>query len=214
MKPRFGTVRALVAIASGIWASSASADGYLPPAGYPAPMFVSWTGLYVGGHIGGAWSDVDWANVDFTVPGEPGVFNTTGFIGGVQVGYNHQFGKILLGLEATYSGTTLNDGFVSVVDPNVTYNDNINDIVTVTGRLGVALDRWLMYAKGGWAGAQVVVSGHIPPIPSPSPTGATGGRLVAALSTRWHTTSASERSTALSTSEVKLTTAQPRMEFP
>jgi opacity protein-like surface antigen len=49
---------------------------------------------------------------------------------------------------------------LSVVDLAVTYNNNINDIVTVTGRLGVALDRWLMYAKGGWAGAQVVVSGH------------------------------------------------------
>jgi outer membrane immunogenic protein len=162
MRLRFAAVRALVAIAIGVWASSASADGYLPPPVYTGPMvvpmFVSWTGFYVGGHIGGAWSDVDWANVDFT--GERGVMNAAGFMGGVQFGYNQQFGKVLLGVEATYSGTTLNDGFVSVVDPNVTYNNNINDIITVTGRLGVALDRWLMYAKGGWAGAQVVVSGQ------------------------------------------------------
>jgi outer membrane immunogenic protein len=157
MKPHVGAVRALLAIASGIWASSASADGYQPLAGYAAPIFVSWTGIYVGGHIGGAWSDSTWANVDFT--GEPGNMTTIGFLGGVHLGYNYQFNKMLLGVEATYSGTTLNDGFISVVDPNVTYKNNVNDIITVTGRLGVALDRWLMYAKGGWASAQVVVSG-------------------------------------------------------
>jgi hypothetical protein len=28
-------------------------------------------------------------------------------------------------------------------------------LTTVTGRLGYARDRWLAYAKGGWAGADV-----------------------------------------------------------
>jgi len=160
MKPLFGAVRALIVIAFSITASSARADGYLPQAGYapPPPVFFGWTGFYIGGHIGGGWADVNWANVDFT--GERATFNAPGFFGGAQFGYNHQFDKILLGVEATYSGTTLNDGVVSLVDPNVTYNNNINDVFTLTGRLGVALDRWLMYAKAGWASAQVVVSGQ------------------------------------------------------
>jgi outer membrane immunogenic protein len=122
-------------------------------------VFFGWTGFYIGGHIGGGWADVNWANVDFTGTGEGATFNAPGFMGGAQFGYNHQFDKILLSVEATYSGTTLNDGAVSLLDPTVTYNNNINDVFTLTGRLGVALDRWLMYAKGGWASAQVVVSG-------------------------------------------------------
>lgn len=160
MKPLLGAVRAPIAIAFLIAASPARADGYLPPAGYAPPPIVllGWTGFYIGGHIGGGWADVDWANVDLT--GERATFNAPGFVGGAQFGYNRQFDKFVFGVEVTYSGTTLNDGFVSLVDSNVTYNNNVNDVFTLTGRLGVALDRWLMYAKGGWASAQVVLSGQ------------------------------------------------------
>ena len=77
------------------------------------------------------------------------------------MGYNQQFGNIVLGLETTLSGGSLSGSFRSVVNPAaVTYNTDINTIVTVTGRLGLASDQWMLYAKAGWAGAQVDVSGR------------------------------------------------------
>jgi outer membrane immunogenic protein len=54
----------------------------------------------------------------------------------------------------------LGEDFRSVVNPAITYSTDINTIATVTGRLGVASNRWLIYAKGGWAGAQVDLSGR------------------------------------------------------
>jgi outer membrane immunogenic protein len=90
----------------------------------------------------------------------------SGFIGGGQVGYNQQFGNIVLGVEATLSGTTLSSDSRSVFVPaSVTYSTDVNTIATVTGRLGVAADKWLIYAKGGWAGAQVDVSGRNTALP-------------------------------------------------
>jgi outer membrane immunogenic protein len=125
---------------------------------------MSWTGFYVGAHLGGAWSDVEWANV--TLTGERVTNDSSGFFGGAQMGYNQQFGNIVLGVETVLSGGSLSGDFRSVVNPGaVTYNTDINTIVTVTGRLGVAANQWMLYAKAGWAAAQVDVSGRNTAIP-------------------------------------------------
>jgi len=47
----------------------------------------------------------------------------------------------------------------------VTYSTDINPVATVTGRLGIAADQWLLYAKAGWAGAQVDASGRNTALP-------------------------------------------------
>ena len=59
------TVGTSVALIAGLSASVALADGYGAPAGYAVVPYVSWTGFYIGGHVGGAWSEVDWSNVTF-----------------------------------------------------------------------------------------------------------------------------------------------------
>jgi outer membrane immunogenic protein len=159
MTLRFVTLGALSAIASGLIPSAAMADAYArPQEAYVAVPFIGWTGFYVGGHVGGAWSAVDWANVNLT--GEHVNNDASGFIGGGQIGYNQQFGNIVLGAEATLSGTTLSDDFRSMKPAAWTYSTDINTIATVTGRLGFAANQWLFYAKAGWAGAHVDVSGH------------------------------------------------------
>jgi len=158
MKYRIAALGVMAAVVSGFGASVASADGYSPRRTYAAPALTNWTGFYVGGHIGGAWSDVDWASVSLTA--ERVNNDASGFIGGGQIGYNQQFGSVVVGIEASLSGTTLSDDFRSAVNPAVTYSTDINAIATVTGRLGFAADKWLIYAKGGWAGAQVDVSGR------------------------------------------------------
>jgi len=135
------------------------ADGYQRPREpYPLVPFIGWTGFYVGGAVGGTWSAVDWANVNLT--GERVNNDASGFIGGGQVGYNQQFGNLVIGAEATLSGTTLSDDFRSTKPAAWTYSTDINTIATVTGRLGFAANQWLVYAKAGWAGGDVDVSGR------------------------------------------------------
>jgi len=158
MRLRFPIFCTSIVLIAGLSASAALADGYEAPAGYAVVPYVSWTGFYIGGHVGGAWSEVDWSNVTFT--GER--FNNTdsGFIGGGQIGYNQQIGNLVVGVEATLSGADLNRDFHSILFPSVRFSADINTIATVTGRFGVASNQWLLYGKAGWAGAQVEFSGR------------------------------------------------------
>jgi hypothetical protein len=55
----------------------------LKDAPYIAPSVFSWTGFYVGAHLGYGWSDVDWENVSNSLGG-------TGALAGGQIGYNWQ----------------------------------------------------------------------------------------------------------------------------
>ena len=150
----------VLGVTSAFIAPAATADGYSrPPGEYVTQQpYIGWTGFYVGGNVGGAWSAVDWANVSLT--GERVNNDARGFIGGGQIGYNQQFGAVVLGAEATLSGTTLNDDFHSLKSPTITYSTDVTSIATVTGRLGVAAGQWLVYTKAGWASGRVDVAGR------------------------------------------------------
>jgi outer membrane immunogenic protein len=164
MRLRSSISGASIALASALCASVAIADGYSRPGStYATAPMMSWTGFYVGAHLGGAWSDVDWANV--TLTSERVTNDASGFFGGAQMGYNQQFGIVVLGVEASLSGGSLSGDFRSVVDPAQVYATDINTIVTVTGRLGVVADQWMVYAKAGWATAHVDPVGRNPAIP-------------------------------------------------
>ena len=78
------------------------------------------------------------------------------FIGGGQIGYNHAFNKLVAGVEADFSGFD----FWSAKTPASSVADwgsdtrvvvEMNWLATVRGRLGVALDRWLLYGTAGIA---------------------------------------------------------------
>ncbi|MGY4282051.1 outer membrane immunogenic protein [Bradyrhizobium sp. LM2.7] len=126
-----------------------------------APIAVyNWTGFYLGGHIGGGWGQVDSTSaapgtVSFPT-GTPFSRNdTSGFLGGVQGGFNWQFTNLVLGLEGEYTwsdvkgdATTVSPIFPGVV---VTSHVKTEDLAMVTGRIGYAANEWLFYAKGGWA---------------------------------------------------------------
>ena len=122
----------------------------------------SWTGFYVGAHLGGGWADVDWSNMVGYAAGETVSHGPDGFVGGAQFGYNVQFSRNwVAGIEVSYSGTSLSDSSVSTVpalDPDRTRNTDINDLLMITARLGYAWDRWLGYVKGGYAAADIETS--------------------------------------------------------
>jgi opacity protein-like surface antigen len=139
----------------------------------------NWTGVYVGGVIG---ADAGWSRENFGGVYNPAVFtaatgvggvndvgpNPKGLLGGVEVGYNYQFGQWVVGVEAdaTDSSTkgstactdlnTPGNGAGLIRDPahplfDTNCGAQANWIETVTGRFGFASDRALFYAKGGAA---------------------------------------------------------------
>ncbi len=133
-----------------------------------APLW-SWTGFYLGGHIGGAF---DWTQVDHpygaTLFGDR-VRSPGGFVGG-QIGYNWQVGPIVYGLEADASLADLDGTFTClqakrpsdspVFGPHVggfygtTCQTRVNTFGTVAGQLGSVVGpdaRTLLYVKAGGA---------------------------------------------------------------
>jgi outer membrane immunogenic protein len=121
-----------------------------------APAF-SWSGFYIGGNIGGAWSHGDVTDslfgLDFSNGNNNGVF-----IGGGQVGLNYQFSNFVIGAEADFDWAANNNNSGNgVVVPGVgTFQVTSNNtwISTAAARFGVAYDHWLFYGKagGGWVG--------------------------------------------------------------
>jgi outer membrane immunogenic protein len=141
-----------VAFAPSVQAADLQTPPPAPPPAAPvayAPQVYNWSGFYVGGHVGGGYGESSWSD-PFT--GGNNNFNDWGFLGGAQVGANAQFNRLVLGLEGDFSWTNINNkGTDSAGDG---FNSNVEWTSTVTGRVGAAFDRLLVYGKGGLALAQ------------------------------------------------------------
>jgi len=85
--------------------------GYPAPAPAPAPALVyappiSWTGCYVGGNIGGAWSNVDFSGVS----GVNFSASNSGFAGGGQIGCDYQWNQFwVVGIRNMLDATSLSN---------------------------------------------------------------------------------------------------------
>lgn len=119
-----------------------------------------WGGFYAGAHIGGAWTDGDFTRdfPGFALGGPRSIGSeANGWIGGGHLGYNHQIGRWVLGLETSLSGGNLEEK--NVIDPvfaTIRHSTDVSWIVTATAKLGYAFsDQWLGYVKGGYALADI-----------------------------------------------------------
>jgi opacity protein-like surface antigen len=122
---------------------------------------MDWTGVYVGGHIGGGWSTAYWtdpfgrglsAGGDPLLPGFNDNTKAHGPLGGVQASANWQTGRWVVGIAADVSGATMrgdNTCFSGMGGVNCEHV--INAFSTLTGRFGVAWDRAMFYVKAGGA---------------------------------------------------------------
>lgn len=117
----------------------------------------SWTGFYVGGNVGGVWSERS-SNVTFP-NGNSQIFSfdADSFAGGVQGGYQVQMGAIVLGLELGLTGFDL--AARANADPAVVANrtrlSDIDWLFTLAPRVGFAMDKWMVYLKAGYANAEI-----------------------------------------------------------
>lgn len=106
-----------------------------------------WAGFYLGANAGYLWADSNLFETEGS--DQSGTFDRNGFVGGAQIGYNHQTGPWVLGLEADiqYSSSS---GSTTVFCDGVC-SAELNWFGTVRGRAGYAKDRLLIYATGGLA---------------------------------------------------------------
>ncbi len=178
MKRRY-SLTMLAAAAVALAASQGASAADLPartapppaaPAYVPPPVF-SWTGFYIGGNLGVAWTDGDvtdsFGHINSNISQNPT------FAGGGQVGANYQWNWLVVGVEADFDwlANNHNSTNAALVGPDafeVSFNDRW--ITTVTGRVGYAFNwgtwggawgwgggggPWLIYGKGGWGWAGV-----------------------------------------------------------
>jgi outer membrane immunogenic protein len=125
-----------------------AAPAPVAPVAY-APPFFNWSGFYVGGNIGGGFANSSWSD---PFGGSNNTFSDDGFIGGGQVGANVQFNALVLGIEADFDWTGLKGSGKDSLGNTI--NTNTQWTSTVTGRVGAAFDRLLVYGKGGVAFAR------------------------------------------------------------
>jgi outer membrane immunogenic protein len=128
------------------------APAYTPPP--PAAVYSWWTGCYLGGNLGGAWTRAFYTH-DNSVVTEDFEFIPKALIGGGQLGCQYQWDSLVLGVEGTWSWTNLRESQPSVLLTNRERSIGIDQIGTVTARVGYAWDRTMLYAKAGWAGVRV-----------------------------------------------------------
>lgn len=115
------------------------------------PVAAQWTGVYVGAFVGGLWGDKDWREIVGPVPG--GIIHPrySGVIGGAQLGVNYQINQWVLGVEADWGWTNAEGSTGCISNAAISCGVELRSVATVSGRVGYAFDRVLLYVKGGGA---------------------------------------------------------------
>jgi outer membrane immunogenic protein len=140
---------------------------------FELPLAPIWSGLYVGGHLGGVWDgdesldlkkrckdtdscrcwwcngdDGEWKKVDIKhFNKDDDDDDDVSFLGGLHIGYNWQEETLVYGLEA-----------------DVSFADQTDYLASVRARLGFAMDNFLIYATIGGAFVGFDKDGHDGPL--------------------------------------------------
>lgn len=148
---------AIAALTLGAFPAAAADLSNQPVYKAPAsvPVVYNWTGFYIGGNVGYGWGDKDWTQTSssfgLTLDRSANSAKVDGFLGGAQIGANWQSGMWVFGIEGDWDWTNADGCSGHVVFVAYSGCTNANWYATVAGRLGVAFDRTLVYAKGGVA---------------------------------------------------------------
>ena len=143
---RLAAGTAVAAIAAVAGAGLAQADGM------PGKRVVDekpWDGggLDSGVHSGWQWSTYDTAYTSF--PTSWGVDHDFPVVGG-QIGIQHQFGQIVVGVEAAGTAAYLdNHGSTDCPNPAFSCTARFDNVLTIGPRLGYAMGKWMPYITGG-----------------------------------------------------------------
>lgn len=150
-------VAASIALAALVGAPASAADMPVrtPAPKEPAFTVYNWTGFYVGIQGGSGWSHAVQTDVR---PFTSDNYQPNGGVIGGTLGYNAQFGHVVLGLEGDGSGSWIK-GYTIGTDP-LSGNcggvpprcfSNLESFATFRARAGVTMDNVLPYLTGGLA---------------------------------------------------------------
>ena len=165
--PRTVLAAALVALA--LLSDAAVAADNFPYGAVARPGGYMWQGPYVGGNLGYQWSGIN------NNPASP-----SGIAGGVQAGYNVQYGQFVFGGETDLQVTGANDTFAPWKFSNPWFG-------TLRARAGLAISSVLFYGTAGLAYGTLNMKNTLTSVSeSHTSTGWAGGVGVeAALTGNW-----------------------------
>ncbi len=132
-------------------------------AGWADDSIYDWSGFYAGVHAGYGFGETQATDTAaggaWNVAGDTFTADTNGFVGGAQMGFNHQLDSLVFGIEA-------DAGYLGAGGSEPTQNSTgvpFDTIVSSDGglyatarlRAGFAFDRALIFATGGLLGADL-----------------------------------------------------------
>jgi len=135
------------------------------PAPLPVASTYNWTGAYIGVNASGGYGTFKHPFTSTTGNGDFAHVSTGGFLGGVQAGYNWQFGQMVHGMETDVQGSTVKGTFsfggATILETKVDW------FGTLRARIGYTpVDRFLVYGTGGLAYGEVRTSIPVAPLTS------------------------------------------------
>ena len=158
----FGLSLAALAAIGPVTAADMTAPAYKAA---PVPVF-SWSGLYVGGTVGGGMASLPVTQLDDfignTLPGQ--TLKSLGAAGGLHAGYNWQFApSFLFGIEGDFNWSSLKASdstcFADCIDDErVTTSSKLGQFSTFRARFGLTSDRTLVYVTAGPAWGHINAS--------------------------------------------------------
>lgn len=158
MKLLGGIAAALVLVSTSAMAADLRARAVKAPIA-PAPVAYNWSGLYTATTLGGQWWDSDGSYV--AAPLTRHNTSDSDFVTGRFIGYQHQFGNWVLGVEGGYSqrwdydygrsvGASASCGIAGTA-----CETRLQNYWTAGAKVGYAWDKVMVYGTGGYANGQV-----------------------------------------------------------
>jgi outer membrane immunogenic protein len=133
-----------------------------PPVAAPIP-YVNWTGCYLGGQAGGAWTQTSHTMNDGRIQSENFDFDSSSWIAGGHFGCQYQFNRQwLVGAEGTWSAMDFDQMDHSMITPSDMRHFRDDQIATAVGKVGYTWDRFMIYGVGGYAAAHIDTSAFEP----------------------------------------------------
>ncbi len=151
---------ALTGLLMGSYATGIASAADMPLKAKPvAGPIYNWTGCYIGGDAGGAWTRMDTSRFSQDTIGPAfanyGREDDSGFLGGGQVGCDFQTTNLVFGIQGTFDFGSAKGSHALTDFPTFSETNDVKAIYTAAGRMGyLYTPSFLGYVKVGMSWMQ------------------------------------------------------------